>query len=53
MNEENFDGHNGFEHEYMEDILKKTGFTNINSKTFFYGKKRYQEKSFHILCFIQ
>lgn len=43
-NDKNFNGHNGFEHEYMENILKDVGFSNINSETFFNGQKISKEK---------
>ncbi len=44
INEKNFNGHNGFEHETMENSFKHAGFSNIKSETFFNGKKIYQEK---------
>ncbi len=44
INEKDFDGHNGFEHEAMEKWFTNAGFSNIKSETFFYGKKLYQEK---------
>ena len=43
MNEINFDGHNGFEHDVMESTFKNAGFKNINSKTFFQDKKIYKD----------
>ena len=43
MNEINFDGHNGFEHDVMESTFKNAGFNNINSKTFFQDKKIYKD----------
>ena len=39
MNSKGFNGHNGFEHQYIETILKNTGFSNIKSKTFFHDTK--------------
>ena len=44
INEKNFNGHNGFEHEIMENAFKHAGFSSIKSETFFNGKKIYQEK---------
>ena len=44
INEKDFNGHNGFEHEVMEKALKNAGFSNIKSETFFNGQKVYQEK---------
>lgn len=39
MNYKEFNGHNGFERQYMENILKNTGFSNVKSKTFFHDIK--------------
>lgn len=44
INEKNFNGHNGFEHEFMENLLEDAGFSNIKSETFFKGEKVYKEK---------
>lgn len=44
INHKNFNGHNGFQHEVMEQALANAGFSNIKSETFFYGKKTYKEK---------
>ncbi len=43
-NEENFEGHNGFEHQVMQDLLKNVGFSEIKSETFFCGEKKAKEK---------
>lgn len=40
MDTEGFIGHNGFEHEYIENILSNVGFINIASETFFHGEKK-------------
>lgn len=45
MDTKNFVGHNGFEHEDIENILKRIGFRNLESKTFFHGKKSVQNKN--------
>ena len=45
INTKKFNGHNGFEHKYMESVLKNTGFSNVKSETFFYGEKIYKEKT--------
>ncbi len=44
INQKDFKGHNGFEHEYIENVLKKVKFSNIKSETFFNGEKVYKEK---------
>lgn len=44
IHEKNFHGHNGFEHKYMENILKKVGFSDIKSETFFQGEKIYENR---------
>jgi len=44
INEKDFNGHNGFEHNYIENAFKNAGFLNIKSETFFSGKKTYQDK---------
>ena len=43
INEKDFNGHNGFEHEVMEKAFKNANFSNIKSETFFNGQKIYQE----------
>lgn len=43
-NEKDFNGHNGFEHQFMEVVFKNIGFSNIKSETFFHGEKKYEEK---------
>lgn len=52
MDTKDFSGHNGFEHKYMENILKSVGLFNIKSETFFYSKKKKKIKIYHILYFI-
>lgn len=44
INEKDFNGHNGFEHEVMEKAFKNANFSNIKSETFFNGQKIYQER---------
>ena len=44
MNQKDFDGHNGFKHEDIEESVKNVGFSDIESKTFFKGEKKYEEK---------
>ncbi len=39
MDTKDFSGHNGFEHKYIENILKHVGLLNIKSETFFYSEK--------------
>lgn len=41
INNKNFNGHNGFEHRYMKNVLKNSGFSNIKVKTFYYSQKKY------------
>ena len=43
MNEIDFDGHNGFEHNEMEEAFENTGFKNIRSETFYQDKKIYKD----------
>jgi len=45
INQKDFNGHNGFEHRYMEDIFEDVGFLNIESNTFYKGEKIYKEKA--------
>ena len=45
INEKNFNGHNGFEHKYMENLFQNVGFSSIKSDTFYNGEKIYKEKS--------
>lgn len=40
----NFKGHNGFLHKDIENTLRKVGFSNLNSETFFHGERTYDEK---------
>lgn len=40
----NFNGHNGFLHNEIENALRKVGFSNLKSETFFYGERTYDEK---------
>lgn len=44
INQKDFNGHNGFEHKYMENIFKSVGLSNIKSDTFYNGEKIYKEK---------
>lgn len=45
INQKNFNGHNGFEHSYIESIFESVGFSNIKSDTFYNGEKIYKEKT--------
>ena len=45
INQKDFNGHNGFEHRYMENIFESVGFSNIKSDTFYSGEKIYKEKN--------
>ena len=45
INQKDFNGHNGFEHRYMENIFESVGFSNIDSDTFYNGEKIYKEKT--------
>ena len=45
INQKDFNGHNGFEHRYMENIFESVGFSNIESDTFYNGEKIYKEKT--------
>lgn len=43
-NEVGFNGHNGFDHEYIYAALKKTGYHNMQIETFYYGDKEIGDK---------
>ena len=45
INQKDFNGHNGFEHSYMENIFESVGFSNIKSDTFYNGEKIYKERA--------
>lgn len=45
INQKDFNGHNGFEHRYMENIFENVGFSSIKSDTFYRGEKIYKEKT--------
>lgn len=45
INQKDFNGYNGFEHRYMENIFESVGFSNIKSDTFYNGEKIYKEKT--------
>lgn len=34
-----FNGHNGFEQEELQDVLKRVGFKNVGSRTIYYDTK--------------
>lgn len=44
MDTKDFNGYNGFEHQYIENILKNIGFSSLKSKTFFHGIRQVNEK---------
>lgn len=37
--EQGFDGHNGFNQERLKSVFKDTGFSEVESKTFYYDEK--------------
>lgn len=45
INQKDFNGHNGFEHRYIENIFESVGFSSIKSDTFYNGEKIYKEKN--------
>lgn len=45
MDTKDFNGYNGFEHQYIENILENVGFSNLKSETFFHGIRQVNEKS--------
>lgn len=45
MDTKDFNGYNGFEHHYIENILKNSGFSNLKSETFFHGIRQVKEKA--------
>lgn len=44
INSPNFKGYNGFEHSYIQKIMKEVGFKNIKSQTFYKDEKVFKEK---------
>lgn len=50
--EEGFNGHNGFSQEYLENILRRCGFDNINVYTFYHGIKEISGKYIKYSLFI-
>lgn len=44
INHKHFNGYNGFEHRYIENIFESAGFSNIKSDTFYNAQKIYKEK---------
>lgn len=52
--EPSFNGHHGFEHDYLLETSKKTGFSTTTVKTFYQGEREVLEKkvpySLFILC---
>lgn len=47
-----YDGHNGFNQEYLKGILSNAGFKDIESNTFYYGEKRIGEKVVNYSLFL-
>ena len=43
INSPNFEGHNGFEHSYIENTMKEVGFKNIKSQIFYEDIKIFKE----------
>jgi ubiquinone/menaquinone biosynthesis C-methylase UbiE len=50
--EKDFDGHNGFEQSNLENILKKVGFKDIKTYTFFHDFKMVGDKEIEYSLFI-
>ncbi len=44
LSEPGFDGHNGFNHEFMRSLFNEVGFSNINIQTFYHGIKEIGDK---------
>lgn len=38
-NEEGFNGHNGFNQQWLKEVVEEVGFKNITSRTFYNGRK--------------
>ena len=51
-NEPDFKGHNGFDQEELKDILIKSGFKNVEIKTFYKDKKVIQDKEINYSLFL-
>lgn len=47
-----YDGHNGFNQEYLKSTLSSAGFKDIESNTFYYGEKRIEEKVVNYSLFL-
>lgn len=45
INSKEFDGYDGFEHQYMENVLNNVGFSNVKSETFFHDIKNGKDYS--------
>ncbi len=50
--EPDFNGHNGFDQNELKKILQKSGFLDIESKTFFYNSKEIEGKQIEYSLFI-
>ncbi len=48
----NFDGHNGFNHEWMKAQLEKVGFKSVTIKTFYQGIKKNKKSDVPYSLFI-
>ena len=49
-----YDGHNGFDQDYITDVFKNVGFVNIKIETFYYGKKQNLDKTvpYSLFCIL-
>lgn len=47
-----FDGHNGFNQDELKDVLASVGFSDIESKTFFYDEKTIDGKKIKYSLFL-
>jgi ubiquinone/menaquinone biosynthesis C-methylase UbiE len=46
----NFNGHNGFDQEYIVNILKKAGFTDVKIETFYHFNYNNNPKPYSLFC---
>lgn len=51
-NNPDFDGHNGFNQEEFKKLLENSGFKDVQSETFFYGKKRVEDRNVDYSLFV-
>ena len=51
-NEEGFNGHNGFNQQWLKEVVEEVGFKNITSRTFYNGIKNIDGEDVQYSLFI-